>query len=60
MEIDAKYAGTEFGTLVHRFFEVGDAPESIKIRLAEAARKEGLPADLIETLGARVDSSENG
>ncbi|RLA40445.1 MAG: hypothetical protein DRR42_25865, partial [Gammaproteobacteria bacterium] len=55
LEIDGEYAGAEFGTLVHRFFEVGNTPEPIKQRLAEAARIEGLTSELVDNLLARVE-----
>ncbi|MEH6502076.1 MAG: UvrD-helicase domain-containing protein [Pseudoalteromonas distincta] len=59
LEIEAKYAGAEFGTLVHRFFEMGNTPESIRQRLAETARAEGLTSELVDNLLKRVECFDN-
>jgi ATP-dependent helicase/nuclease subunit A len=58
LEIDNAYAGAEFGTLVHRFFEVGGASEVLRQRIAELALADGLPDELVDKFGSRVECFE--
>jgi len=57
-EIDKQYAGAEFGTLVHRFFELGSAGDAVKERLAQNALSEGISEELIAQIRGRVDDFE--
>jgi len=56
--IDPAHAGAQFGTLVHRFFEVGLASEAVRQRISDLAATEGLSEDLIDALTNRVDGFE--
>lgn len=58
LKIDKEYAGAEFGTLMHRFFEVGPASKSIRQRHAACARASGLSNELIDSIEGRVDVFE--
>ncbi|MDB4542780.1 UvrD-helicase domain-containing protein [bacterium] len=57
--IDSAYSGAEFGTLVHRFFEVGAATTAIRERVSAQAVTAGLTEDLADTIASRVDEFES-
>jgi ATP-dependent exoDNAse (exonuclease V) beta subunit len=58
LKIGKDFAGTEFGTRVHRFFELGGASDTLRHRHATSALADGLPKKLIDSIEARVDCFE--
>ncbi|MDC0362807.1 UvrD-helicase domain-containing protein [Halioglobus sp.] len=58
LKIDQEYAGAEFGTLMHRFFELGKASDALKQRQSAFARANELPQKLIDSIEDRVEAFE--